>query len=63
MPGKRRLTGGPQYMGFVSFMILVWDHIITIGDEVRPGFPANRVRCADGCEPDRVHLEREERHT
>ena len=22
-------------MGFVSFMILIWDHIITLGDEVR----------------------------
>ncbi|GJE97688.1 hypothetical protein PsYK624_139090 [Phanerochaete sordida] len=22
------------YMGFVSFMILAWDHIVTIGDEV-----------------------------
>lgn len=27
----RRVT---VYMGFVSFMILVWDHIITLGDEV-----------------------------
>ncbi|EKM49744.1 uncharacterized protein PHACADRAFT_201439 [Phanerochaete carnosa HHB-10118-sp] len=24
------------YMGFVSFTILVWDHIITFGDEVYP---------------------------
>ena len=25
-------------MGFASFMILIWDHIITIGDEVRDHF-------------------------
>ncbi|THH30580.1 hypothetical protein EUX98_g3603 [Antrodiella citrinella] len=29
--GQTRVT---VYMGFVSFMILVWDHIITLGDEI-----------------------------
>ncbi|TCD59887.1 hypothetical protein EIP91_011254, partial [Steccherinum ochraceum] len=34
LPTDLAQTRVTVYMGFVSFMILVWDHIITLGDEV-----------------------------
>lgn len=50
-----------QYMGFISFMILVWDHIITFGDEVCPCSQANRVKADKQRNPlGRVYMERKE---